>query len=139
VSSAFILPCARPGALLPPVRSRLTRWDAAGDGGAGPDDAHAAAADAVLTAIDGGCEQSLLLASLACDTLDREQTALMLDRVRGRLLRRLRGEPDPPDAARLLDAARALGELRETLARNAGVGHVCGAMAAILSNTIKTN
>ena len=131
-SVAFILTCEHHAALLPTVLSRLTRWDA----GEGAEDGQAADAgeevsnrvSAILAAVDARDEQSLLLAALACDKLNREQAALLLDELRGGLLGRAQGA----DARKILDAARRLGDLRETLARNTGIGHVCGAAAVIL-------
>ena len=137
-SVAFILTCEHRAALLPTVLSRLTRWDAGAEDGQAPDaDASgevASRVSAILAAVDAHDEQSLLLAALACDKLNREQAALLLDELRAGLIGRAEGA----GAAAALGAARRLGDLRETLARNTGIGHVCGAAAVILVPLIET-
>ena len=120
-SAAFILTAESPAALLPTVRSRLTAWNfnrkETGIAETG--------SRSILSAYDAGNELDILLAALSCDKLTRDEMGGVIDSLRGGLL--ARGN---------LSAVEKLGSLRLTLERNAGIGHVCGAAAAILSENL---
>lgn len=130
---AFVLTCERPDALLPTVRSRLTRWDRETSKDEDIlDPALLKSGESILEAFDKRDEMRLLLAAQSCDTLSRDQTSQILDLVRRGLLTRA-GVSNPSEGEKFLTAAAALGTLQETLTRNAGLGHLYGAMASHLS------
>ncbi|MCL1819696.1 MAG: hypothetical protein FWG36_03460 [Oscillospiraceae bacterium] len=117
-SVMFILTAFRADNLLPTVRSRLYRLNMRGvqseeDGGA---------EKSILDAYDKRDELNLLLSVLACEKLDREAIGGMICGLRRGLIER-----------RAVCAAEKLGELLPPLERNAGIGHICGAIAVILA------
>jgi DNA polymerase III delta prime subunit len=118
-SAAFILTAKSPSPLLPTVRSRLTVWNLRQAAGASDSGIHS---EKILSAYDAGSELEILLSVLACDKLTRDEAGAVIDSLRKGLLKR--GN---------LSAVEKLGALRLTLERNAGIGHVCGAVAVILS------
>lgn len=122
-SAAFILTANSPSSLLPTVRSRLTAWNMVPE----PEpETGGELSGEILKAYDSTDELKLLLACLSCDKLTRDEMGALIDAVRRGLLER-----------RGLNAAERLGDLRLTLERNAGIGHVCGAMSVILSSDFK--
>lgn len=124
-STVFILTAESLSPLLPTVRSRLTAWYA----GAGQDlPPMAEPAEKILAAYDGADELNLLLAALSCDKHTRDEAGALIDSLRAGLLER-----------RALSAAEKLGEIRLTLVRNAGVGHVFGAVAAVLAEDFNSH
>jgi DNA polymerase-3 subunit gamma/tau len=126
-AAAFVLTAEHTGSLLPTVLSRLTRFNLTESKSADYSQEVRAQVAKIINAVQKKDETALLLACLACDKWKREQLSDLLDLLREALT--------TPDAV-ALSVAYKLGDLQETLSRNAGAGHLCGALAVTLTELL---
>lgn len=127
--AVFFLLTDAPTSLLPTIRSRCVEERL-------PPPARGAAAspeaEAVLAALRGGGEWEILCACLAMERMKREEFAAALDTLAEGLLRDM-GKAGVLTARRYGAIIDELRRMQGSLDYNAGVGHICGALAALLA------
>ena len=127
----FILLSERPMSLLPTVRSRCVTNRLPDSQASGCE--RISEAVLMMNALLSGDEWAWMSACYALDKKSREEMSEILDGLAQLLIRDL-GKQDVLTARRFGGIIDGLRRYQDMLASNVGVGHICGALSAILSS-----
>lgn len=142
--AAFLLLCENPGVVLETIRSRCEHLTLAPAGevpAEAEDDPAAHEAARLPQLLAQGDELALAQWAVSLEKWDRDSFTRLCEKgteaLRDTLVARASGEEGEPSGKALLAAVTLLEKLRADARFNVGVGHLCGALAAGLSQAIQ--